>query len=1066
MNKKFINGLLLASLILGGASSLTSCKDYDDDIDNLQEQIDGIETKLGEIEALIAKGSVITSVASTDNGVTITLSDGKSFTITNGKDGKDGTNGTVWTIGEDGYWYQDGVKTDYLARGPQGPAGEQGPAGPAGPAGSGSTTAGPEGPQGPAGNYYVPNPDTKTFWLYDGKTNTAIEDTKISYIGTYTGITAVDNGYEVLLFGVDPQNPDKFFSISKSGALKSLVLIPQLYADGIESVEYGYTFFKPWQTSAGALTVNNQEGVSCTVTSEAEEWNYTKQGAALSFSPTKTVSYHVNPSAAQIKADQVSLLSNEVETISRAAAGAGLSIVNEAFALKDGIMTIGIKAAKPEAIKTAEDKEATIFAAQVKVNNKQLPDTTVTSDYAMLYASQVIPQAIAFNTNVPQATDCPNKAQNDELYATVKEAIENAPSLSVAYTSSINLNALEIHYNWETNTKNAGKHLIWKYGEEAAYGLSYDYALIDYKSGSNATEDSKYCKLDGSVLTPYGVNESGEPTFANGISSVGRQPIVRVRVMQGNNVVLVGFIKVNIVKEVDFKVTNVVKLEGIKFGCNDATRKVNWSTISDYILENTAAQSKDEFNALYELEVSNGEAVQYVAAEKDGKMTFTPATAAQEIGTVTELTNATGTTTDVLQWVLSMDDQQVVYEKPEHTATVYVAYVHRVAPTIYANIYVRMMVNVSKPAGNVTTKVQANWMRNQSVTMLNVPQPTDNQLPTPFAANLNEAWATGSLSMPSFNPTAGYPSYTAAIFKNQGAGLATGGYKYYFTAANNRTFDGVTYSVDNATVKCLVAPAAVAVKDMGDHALLADNGEYTNTVLYAKIGSGAKTKIATIDQTTGVITYEDNAVAKELLNKYASNGDGLDRSNAKLYAEIGICAYTPCGIAMQLTNATYPSYILRPINVYAGAAEFTDAVANGSRVNMFDLLTFDDWRGVAFTGKDAWLFAYYDVQSVTARIADMTTNAVDGTNFAKFDAVTAAFSIDGAKNMTWSNRTAANAENILNKAKTSFGTIVYDNTKYNKNTFKVRIPVDITYYWGTVTVNVEATVNNTLNPGN
>ena len=147
-------------------------------------------------------------------------------------------------------------------------------------------------------------------------------------------------------------------------------------------------------------------------------------------------------------------------------------------------------------------------------------------------------------------------------------------------------------------------------------------------------------------------------------------------------------------------------------------------------------------------------------------------------------------------------------------------------------------------------------MRNKTVTMFNVPQPTDGKLPVPFEQDLNEAWATGALSMPSFNPTAGYEaSYSAAIFKNQGAGLKSGGYKYYFTADNNRTVTDkdvtITYSVDNDKVACLVAPASVAVKNMGDHALLADNGEYTNTKLYAKIGNGTKQVIATIDRSNG-----------------------------------------------------------------------------------------------------------------------------------------------------------------------------------------------------------------------
>ena len=69
------------------AVSYTSCKDYDSDIDNLQTQIDGIKVTLGELQSKIDSGNVITGVTSTADGLVITLSDNKSYTITNGKDG-------------------------------------------------------------------------------------------------------------------------------------------------------------------------------------------------------------------------------------------------------------------------------------------------------------------------------------------------------------------------------------------------------------------------------------------------------------------------------------------------------------------------------------------------------------------------------------------------------------------------------------------------------------------------------------------------------------------------------------------------------------------------------------------------------------------------------------------------------------------------------------------------------------------------------------------------------------------------------------------------------------------
>ena len=110
MKRKIFNMFMVGALVLPSASMFVSCKDYDDDINNLQQQIDELSKTIKAIQDQIAAGSVITSVTPTGNGVTITLSNNKTFTITNGKDGAAGKDGTAWTIGTDGYWYKDGAK--------------------------------------------------------------------------------------------------------------------------------------------------------------------------------------------------------------------------------------------------------------------------------------------------------------------------------------------------------------------------------------------------------------------------------------------------------------------------------------------------------------------------------------------------------------------------------------------------------------------------------------------------------------------------------------------------------------------------------------------------------------------------------------------------------------------------------------------------------------------------------------------------------------------------------------------------------------------------------------------
>ena len=79
MKRKLFNALLFGALVAASTSTFVSCKDYDDDIQSLQAQIDANSKAIKDLEALIKAGSVITSVDPITNGVKVTLSDGKSF---------------------------------------------------------------------------------------------------------------------------------------------------------------------------------------------------------------------------------------------------------------------------------------------------------------------------------------------------------------------------------------------------------------------------------------------------------------------------------------------------------------------------------------------------------------------------------------------------------------------------------------------------------------------------------------------------------------------------------------------------------------------------------------------------------------------------------------------------------------------------------------------------------------------------------------------------------------------------------------------------------------------------
>ncbi len=227
MKRTYFSALLMGALTIASVSTFTSCKDYDDDISNLQQQIDSNAKAIETIQNLIKGGGLVTGVTENSDGITVKLSDGKSVTISNGKDGAPGT---AWTIGADGYWYENSKKTDHLARGPQGEKGEKGEQGEKGEAGTSASAASYE--------YYVPNAESGYFDIYkDGK---KVKQSNVQFVSeTPNSITATLDKQNLILTGVKGISGEKVV-ISLTGDLTGLVFMPNLYLDGIETLTYDY----------------------------------------------------------------------------------------------------------------------------------------------------------------------------------------------------------------------------------------------------------------------------------------------------------------------------------------------------------------------------------------------------------------------------------------------------------------------------------------------------------------------------------------------------------------------------------------------------------------------------------------------------------------------------------------------------------------------------------------------------------------------------------------------------------------------------------------------------------
>ena len=106
MRKKYLSALLFGALLFASAGTFTSCKDYDDDISNLQGQIDDVNTAITELQSAVEGGKYVTAVSNTGNTITFTFSDGTTTQIA-----MEDQVGSVVTV-QDGVLYIDGEATE------------------------------------------------------------------------------------------------------------------------------------------------------------------------------------------------------------------------------------------------------------------------------------------------------------------------------------------------------------------------------------------------------------------------------------------------------------------------------------------------------------------------------------------------------------------------------------------------------------------------------------------------------------------------------------------------------------------------------------------------------------------------------------------------------------------------------------------------------------------------------------------------------------------------------------------------------------------------------------------
>ena len=1040
MNKKYFSVLLMGAMTVATVGTVTSCKDYDDDISNLQEQIDKLSETIKNIQTQIDNGAILTSVTPTENGMTITLNQNgqpKTYTISNGKDGQ---NGKSWKIGDNGnWWYDEGngyVDSKLPARGEKGDKGDKGDNGKDGIDGTNGTDGkdgkdGVDGTNGKNGKYYVPNPETGCFDIYqDG---TKVESTNIPYTATAeNAITATWEKGVLTLVGVKDAVDGKIV-LNLNSVLRAMVFNPSHYVDGVEAIDLATYKYQP----LGVKKVNADDDFLADAPFYALLADGVTVESPLYFAPDMKASYFLNPSNADVTEeakDYKFLMSSAKYTDFTRAAATSIFTVKK-VENKDGKLNVTAKY-DGEAIKQltyeygALNREMTLVALQYTKD-----DATVTSDFATLTTSDYS------NVHILSA----KSAYTDSrawLFRNATSTIYSDPATKAVQTSStegsvtpvaevkydndkgIDLRSL-IRTSWfvkghgytTVETENATEEKV----KEA--GFKYSFELVGYHTGVNLTSQSAHAAIaaDGYTLRPQAVDDNGKQQAYGAAQTraiIGREPLVRVILNDTvhNKIAAVAYMKIKIAENVTTADPTQITKDfadntAFTLNCDDANpalnKKVTWYEIENKILaDNEVNMSKLEFEDTYELDGPATDLTQF------DKNTINANAISPKIGKVIVTTaDVNGTMTQVLQWTMSGNEAYTHFNTADATGK---------KPTSIST-YVRYTLKSGKTAPNKYIYVKFTWTPS-SINITPVANFGDqNKIKMSWYAKNNLTAGTG---------------YDEIHGNVEQMGKPTSNDEFKFDIKNSLVGNKIT--VDDMAAPYDKLNSTVAAN--AQFTFVTGNGFYASADGLTLYGNQAKTFVIATMTADGIVELAKDAETLVLLNANSPK----ELANV-LTARVAVKSSLCWGAGIKINNSEFDVKFIRPISVESATAEFTDAVATTADVK----LTFKNWNGFDFTDPNRAFastdyFDYYKVSKIELDTDKATTDLNGGKQELK--KVTCLIEL----------KYTAPTENPIQANK--YGTLTYNNNGLTVGTFHITIPAKITYEWGVLNTEVVVTV--------
>lgn len=1067
MNKKKIFGYLFMGLLAAGATgTVTSCKDYDDDINNNKSAIQALQSDLAKAKTdLESEISSLKTQLETANGTLKALSgkvDANTADITKAKSDIAGLESRLKTA-------EDAIKSinTTLALKADQKALEDSCASIYGKLesvtdGLGKSLKSEKDDRVAADADLQQQIDALNKLIGNGSVDDAktvyeklLADVKALQEKTQDlDVEALTSQLQGLSNSIDKINANiNVLNVLLEKSLRSLVFIPQSYYWGVEATKLLYLDFN---------YVDDQAWISDMNWDKKEAKGYDNNERYATASGTKVLTfaatYHMNPSSAKLdnKTTKVSVESGDLDYVATRAAAAGISV--KSWAAENGVLTVNLDVNDPTKIKTVlTDKKITNFATKVNVATKNDKDTTITSDYATLYTEKVSDLKLALTNNEVNKHLFPNAAKS-ELSTCHVESGTSYGHLMQTVNEASKENDAQVFCNWdqildlrtlvETHFKNVDGDFAKLDEPTFNANFKYVFTLTALYKGTNATDESAHAAIasDGYTFRPQAPTADGKQAAYGSeqvrAQEVGRTPVVRVTLVdqQTGKVYDYGYIRIKIVdeKESPVQVDKSISYQGADYAYNGECTPNAWSFatkwyITEQDLYKELGLTREEFENNYTLDGDDDQLTQYQAG-KDGKFQKL----ANNIGNASTVkdkdTDPDGTKSSILKWELTSAEAFKLFvtdkKAGESIAIKYISANKAVGPDVYVVFKTGNLIG-TLPSASLDLDPQKNatvWAAKDGVAGsgkyeldMNVDSPNDHNIKAngdkPFEKTLAEAFVGNKINAAAIltnlvDKTAG-KEYEASKLKLD----------LQFAKANEgKEFKGVS---GKTYVLSVVA-----------------NGKTLEAYIKGTHATQAVVKIEGRDVNAQKAVYQETEFAKDLLN-YKKHNE-LDENT--LTAIVGIYAKNACH-ELPLTNNTFNVRFLRPLNITNTSAEVEDAGTEAQVIELMKLLTFTDWR-------DAWQNGYdkfYGIKGVKvagvangqkiSQNADVLTDQNGNTTMVPLQ------SVNGAIDFVY-----------------SYGKLTYKNYNTTTADFKVQIPVVVTYDWGevpqTIIVNVKRTHSN------